>query len=62
MTATVRTAGLILLGLLALLLFASTFIVQQTQYALVLRLGAVRATLNEQWGKKPLCYVHVLMV
>jgi ribonuclease J len=23
---------------------------------------AVRATINEQWGKKPLCYVHVLMV
>src|ERR1700761_7012132 len=23
---------------------------------------AVRATLNEQWGKKPLCYVHVLTV
>jgi membrane protease subunit HflC len=47
MTATVRTAGLILLGLLALLLFASTFIVQQTQYALVLRLGAVRASLKD---------------
>jgi ribonuclease J len=23
---------------------------------------AVRAEINEQWGKKPLCYVHVLMV
>jgi ribonuclease J len=23
---------------------------------------AVRATINEQWGKKPLCYVHVMMV
>jgi ribonuclease J len=23
---------------------------------------AVRATLNEQWGKKPLCVVHVLEV
>jgi ribonuclease J len=23
---------------------------------------AVRASLNEQWGKKPLCYVHVLTV
>src|SRR5438874_2699361 len=23
---------------------------------------AVRATVNEQWGKKPLCYVHVLTV
>jgi len=23
---------------------------------------AVRATVNEQWGKKPLCYVSVLMV
>ena len=23
---------------------------------------AVRATVNEHWGKKPLCYVHVLTV
>jgi len=23
---------------------------------------AVRATINEQWGKKPLCYVHVMMI
>jgi len=23
---------------------------------------AVRATINEHWGKKPLCLVHVLMV
>jgi len=23
---------------------------------------AVRATINEHWGKKPLCYVHVLTV
>jgi ribonuclease J len=23
---------------------------------------AVRSGINEQWGKKPLCYVHVLMV
>jgi ribonuclease J len=23
---------------------------------------AVRATLNDQWGKKPLCYVHVLTI
>ena len=23
---------------------------------------AVRASINEQWGKKPLCLVHVLMV
>jgi ribonuclease J len=23
---------------------------------------AVRAAVNEQWGKKPLCYVHVLTV
>jgi len=23
---------------------------------------AVRATISEQWGKKPLCYVHVMMV
>jgi len=42
MTATVRTAGLILLALVAVALFAATFVVQQTQYALVLRFGAVR--------------------
>ncbi len=23
---------------------------------------AVRAAINEHWGKKPLCYVHVLTV
>jgi ribonuclease J len=23
---------------------------------------AVRGTVNEHWGKKPLCMVHVLMV
>jgi ribonuclease J len=23
---------------------------------------AVRATINEQWGKKPICLVHVLVV
>jgi ribonuclease J len=23
---------------------------------------AVRSVLNEQWGKKPLCFVHVLTV
>jgi ribonuclease J len=23
---------------------------------------AVRSTISEHWGKKPLCYVHVLMV
>jgi membrane protease subunit HflC len=42
MNATVRTAGLILLALVAVALFAATFVVQQTQYALVLRFGAVR--------------------
>ena len=42
MTATLRTAGLILLAIVAVALFAATFIVQQTQYALVLRFGAVR--------------------
>src|SRR4051794_9366768 len=47
MSATVRTAGIILLGLILVILFASTFIVQQTQSALVLRFGAVRASLKE---------------
>ncbi len=43
----VRTGLLILLGVLAIVLYASTFVVQQTQYALVLRFGAVRASISE---------------
>jgi len=42
-----RTGLLILLGLAAVVLFASTFVVQQTQYALVLRFGAVRPPISE---------------
>jgi len=42
-----RTGALILLAVLAIVLYASTFVVQQTQYALVLRFGAVRAALSE---------------
>ena len=42
-----RTGLLILLGVLAIVLYASTFVVQQTQYALVLRFGAVRASISE---------------
>ncbi|HEY8380665.1 MAG TPA: protease modulator HflC [Microvirga sp.] len=42
-----RTGALILLGLAAIVLFASVFVVQQTQYALVLRFGAVRAAISE---------------
>jgi membrane protease subunit HflC len=43
----IRTGVLILLGVVAVVLFASVFVVQQTQYALVLRFGAVRADIRE---------------
>jgi membrane protease subunit HflC len=43
----IRTGILILLGLAAVVLFASTFTVYQTQQALVLRFGAVRKVINE---------------
>lgn len=42
-----RTGLLILLALAAIVLYSSTFIVQQTQYALVLRFGAVQAAISE---------------
>jgi membrane protease subunit HflC len=42
-----RTGVLILLGLAAIVLFTSVFIVQQTQYALVLRFGAVRSDIRD---------------
>jgi membrane protease subunit HflC len=42
-----RTAALILLGVLVLVLFSATFVVHQTQYALVLRFGAVRDQVTE---------------
>lgn len=41
-----RTLSLVLLGLVALVLYASTFIVQQTQQAIVLRFGAVRSVIS----------------
>jgi membrane protease subunit HflC len=44
---TLRTGLLILLGLLAIILYSSIFIVQQTQYALVLRFGAVQSAISE---------------
>ena len=43
----IRTGLLILLGVVAVVLFASVFTVQQTQYALVLRFGAVRADIRD---------------
>ena len=42
-----RTGLLILLGVVAIVLYASVFVVHQTQYALVLRFGAVRAAISE---------------
>lgn len=42
-----RTGVLVLLGVLAVVFFASVFTVQQTQYALVLRFGAVRGEIQE---------------
>jgi modulator of FtsH protease HflC len=42
-----RTGLLILLGVVAVILFASIFTVQQTQYAIVLRFGAVRADIRD---------------
>jgi membrane protease subunit HflC len=42
-----RTGALILLGLAVLILFSATYVVHQTQYALVLRFGAVRAEVSE---------------
>ena len=46
-SSTLRTGGLILLVLLAIVLYSSVFIVQQTQYALVLRFGAVQSAISE---------------
>jgi modulator of FtsH protease HflC len=43
----VRTGAVILLGALAVLLYASTFVVQQTQQALVLQLGRVRTVISQ---------------
>ncbi|MCG7391669.1 protease modulator HflC [Microvirga sp. ACRRW] len=42
-----RTGLLILLVLVAIVLYSATFIVQQTQYALVLRFGAVQSAISE---------------
>jgi membrane protease subunit HflC len=44
---TLRTGLLILLALAAIILYSSIFIVQQTQYALVLRFGAVQSAISE---------------
>jgi membrane protease subunit HflC len=44
---TLRTGLLILLALLAIVLYSSIFIVQQTQYALVLRFGAVQSAIDQ---------------
>ncbi|MEZ0170068.1 protease modulator HflC [Microvirga sp. TS319] len=42
-----RTGLLILLAVVAIVLYSATFIVQQTQYALVLRFGAVQSAISE---------------
>jgi membrane protease subunit HflC len=44
---TLRTGLLILVGLIAIVLYSAVFIVQQTQYALVLRFGAVQSAISE---------------
>ncbi|MCB5177168.1 protease modulator HflC [Microvirga lenta] len=44
---TFRTGLLILLGLALIVLYSSVFIVQQTQYALVLRFGAVQSEIRD---------------
>ena len=44
---TLRTALLIALALVAIVLYSAVFIVQQTQYALVLRFGAVQSAISE---------------
>jgi membrane protease subunit HflC len=42
-----RTAAVFLLGIAVLILFAAVFVVQQTQYAMVLRFGAVQADIRD---------------
>ncbi|EIM28041.1 protease modulator HflC [Microvirga lotononidis] len=44
---TLRTGLLIIVALAAIVLYSSVFIVQQTQYALVLRFGAVQSAISE---------------
>jgi membrane protease subunit HflC len=44
---TLRTGLLLLVGLIAIVLYSSIYIVQQTQYALVLRFGAVQSAISE---------------
>jgi membrane protease subunit HflC len=44
---TLRTVVLIALVLVAIVLYSATFIVQQTQFALVLRFGAVQSAISE---------------
>lgn len=48
----IRTAIIVILGLAAVLAYASTFIVSQTQNALVLRFGAVRSEIRNSPGLK----------
>jgi membrane protease subunit HflC len=43
----VRTGALILLGALGILFYAATFVVQQTEQALVLQFGGVRSVIKE---------------
>jgi modulator of FtsH protease HflC len=44
---TLRTVLLLAVGLIAIVLYSSIYIVQQTQYALVLRFGAVQSAISE---------------
>jgi membrane protease subunit HflC len=52
-----RTGVVILLAVLAVLLYASTFVVQQTQQALVLQFGRVRTVANKTGENAPGLYL-----
>src|SRR3712207_3871599 len=52
-----RTALLVVVALLAVLFFAGTFVVNQTQQALVLQFGRVRSVANETGKNEPGLYL-----
>ena len=56
MSSIIRTGVVVLLGLAAILFYASTFVVSQTQQALVLQFGRVRAVANETGKNAPGLY------
>ena len=56
MSSIIRTGVVVLLGLAAVLFYASTFVVSQTQQALVLQFGRVRTVANETGKNAPGLY------